>query len=59
MKKKRKKAKNFSLIDKMPKTRSKIDYESSASEDSYVGDYDCYDNELDDISVAGRWTRRC
>ena len=28
------KAKNFSLIEKMPKTRSIIDYESSESEDS-------------------------
>ena len=50
MKKKRKKAKNFSLIEKMPKTRSKIDYESSESEDSDVGDYDSYDDELDDSS---------
>ena len=34
----------------MPKTSSKIDYESSESEDSYVGDYDSYDDELDDSS---------
>ena len=42
----KKNAKNFSLIEKMPKTRSKIDYESSESEYSDVGDYDIYDDEL-------------
>ena len=52
------KAKNFSLIEKMPKTRSKIDYESSESEDSDVGDYDSYDDELDDSSVARRWRKK-
>ena len=30
----------------MQKTRSKIDYESSKSEDSDFGDYDSYDDEL-------------
>ena len=36
MKKKRKKVKNFSLIEKCKKTRSKIDYESSESQDSDI-----------------------
>ena len=58
MKKKRKKAKNLSFIEKMPKTRSKIDYESSESEYSFVGDHDSYDDELDDSSVAMRWTKK-
>ena len=50
MKKKRKKAKNLSFIEKMPKTKSKIDYESSESEYSFFGDHDSYDDELDDSS---------
>ena len=38
--------------------RSKIEYESSESEDSDVGDYDSYDDKLDDSSVARRWTKK-